>query len=76
MLCLTGTVKDAAAFEAFCKEISKGETKEHRKKADLSFMTTEQVGRGSLEQFQVCLYREFTLAVIWKQVSARQRSYR
>ena len=39
----TGSVKDAVAFEAFCKEINKGEAKT-TKEAELSFMTTERSG--------------------------------
>ena len=39
----TGSVKDAAAFESFCKEINKGAGKA-TKEADLSFMTMERSG--------------------------------
>ena len=42
-LVFTGSVKDAAEFEAFCKEINKGEA-QATKEADLSFMTMEKSG--------------------------------
>ena len=39
----TGSVKDPAAFETFCKEINKGKT-QATKEAGLSFMTMEKSG--------------------------------
>ena len=42
-LVFTGSVKDAVAFEAFCKEINKGETKA-TKEAGLNFITMERSG--------------------------------